>query len=380
MLGIRASRALALGVAAISLAPLLAPPSAEARPRSYRERDRDRSEQAVAAPARQPDGPVNIVISIGSQRLWVYDKRGLLETSIVSTGTGGFPTPTGVFAILDKEVTHYSNIYGGASMPFMQRLTMSGVALHSGVTTGRPASHGCIRLPHAFSIKLFRLTQLGARVVIAPNEPAPAEFEHPRLFVRKPVPPVAAEEVDTTRATVVAAANAFDLQKGAAAAGVGKITAWRTEQLRALPISVLVSKAEGKVFVRHGFRTVFAAPAVVRDPERPLGTHVFTAVEFKDDGMAMRWWAVSVPASAQVSANSRKVSRASRSESEPMLPAASGPPSTPAEALDRIELPQEARDRISEMLLPGTSLIVSDQGNNREMRENGTTDFIVLTR
>ena len=81
---------------------------------------------------------MKIVISIGSQRLWVYDKRGLLETSIVSTGVGGFPTPTGVFAILDKEVQHYSNIYGGASMPFMQRLTMSGVALHSGMITGRP--------------------------------------------------------------------------------------------------------------------------------------------------------------------------------------------------------------------------------------------------
>lgn len=379
MLGICGKRALALGVAAALLAPLLAPP-ADARPRSYRDRHRDRAEQPAAAPSRQPDGPVNIVISIGSQRLWIYDKRGLLETSIVSTGVGGFPTPTGVFAILDKEVQHYSNIYGGASMPYMQRLTMSGVALHSGMTTGRPASHGCIRLPHAFAMKLFRLTQLGARVVIAPNEPAPAEFEHPRLFVRKPVPPVAAEDVDTSRPQVVAAASAFDLQKGAAATGVGKITAWRSGQLRALPISVLVSKTEGKVFVRHGFRTVFSAPAVVRDPERPLGTHVFTAVEFKDDGLAMRWWAVSVPASAQTAANSRKVSRASRSESEPMLPAASGPPSTPAEALDRIELPQEARDRISQMLSPGVSLIVSDHGNNREMRENGTTDFIVLTR
>ena len=93
----------------------------------------------------------------------------------------------------------------------------------------------------------------------------------------------------------------------------------------------------------------------------------------------MRWQAVSVPASGQSVANSRKVSRASRSEAEPPYPMASGPPSTPAEALDRIELPQEAVDRISEMLSPGTSLIVSDHGNNREMRAVGT-DFIVLTR
>ena len=377
MLGIGKTRALALGAAAISLAPLLAPAPADARPyRAYR----DRPEPAEAKPSRMPDGPINIVISIGSQRLWLYDKHGLLETSIVSTGVGGYPTPTGVFAILDKEVQHYSNIYGGASMPFMQRLTMSGVALHSGMTTGRPASHGCIRLPHAFASKLFRLTTLGARVVIAPNEPAPVEIEHTSLFVRKPAPPVAAEDVDTSRATVVATASGFDLQKAAGDTRIGKITAWRAGVLQAMPISVFVSKAEGKVFVRHGFRTLLEAPAVIRNPERPLGTHVFTAAEFKDDGMAMRWWVVSVPASDRTSANSRKVSRASRNESEPMLPLAGGPPSTPAEALDRIELPQEARDRISQMVSPGSTLIVSDHGHNREMRENGTTDFVVLTR
>ena len=254
---------------------------------------------------------------------------GLLETSIVSTGVSGYPTPTGVFAILDKEVTHYSNIYGGASMPFMQRLTMSGVALHSGMTTGRPASHGCIRLPHAFAIKLFRLTSLGARVIIAPNEPAPVAIEHAGLFVRKPAPPVAAEDIDTRRAAVVAAASSFDLQKATGDARVGKITAWRAGVLQAMPISVFVSKAEGKVFVRHGFRTLFEAPATIRNAEQPLGTHVFTASELKDDGMAMRWWVVSVPASAQAPAASRRVSRASRNESEPMLPAAGGPPSTP---------------------------------------------------
>ena len=77
-------RALALSLAAISLAPLLAAPSAEARPRSY---TRERPESVAAAPQRQPDGPLQVVISIGSQRLWVYDKNGLLETSIISTGT-----------------------------------------------------------------------------------------------------------------------------------------------------------------------------------------------------------------------------------------------------------------------------------------------------
>jgi hypothetical protein len=367
-------RALALSLAAISLIPLLAEPSVEARPRSY---TRERPESVAAAPQRQPDGPLQIVISIGSQRLWVYDKNGLLETSIISTGVGGYPTPMGVFAVIDKEVTHYSNIYGGASMPFMQRLTMSGVAMHSGMVTGRPASHGCIRLPHPFAIKLYKLTRLGVRVVIAPNEPAPQEITHARLFVRKPVPP--AESIDPGSAKGIVIVTATDMTAAVANAKVGKITAERAVELQKLPISVLVSKADGKVIVRHGFRQVYEAPAVIRDPDRPLGTHVYTALEFKDGGNAMRWQAVSVPASGQSVASSRKVSRASRNEAEPPYPMASGPPSTAAEALDRIELPQEAVDRISEMLSPGTSLIVSDHGHNREMRAVGT-DFIVLTR
>jgi hypothetical protein len=367
-------RASALSLAAILLAPLLSAPSAEARPRSY---TRERPESVAAAPQRQPDGPLQIVISIGSQRLWVYDKNGLLESSTISTGVGGYPTPMGVFAVIDKEQTHYSNIYGGASMPFMQRLTMSGVAMHSGMVTGRPASHGCIRLPHPFAIKLYKLTRLGVRVVIAPNEPVPHEITHARLFVRKPAPP--AEPIDPGSAKGIVIVTATDMTAAVANAKVGKITAERAAELQKLPISVLVSKADGKVIVRHGFRQVYEAPAVIRDPDRPLGTHVYTALEFKDGDNAMRWQAVSVPASGQSVASSRKVSRASRNEAEPPYPMASGPPSTAAEALDRIELPQEAQDRISEMLSPGTSLIVSDHGHNREMRAVGT-DFIVLTR
>ena len=368
-------RALVLSVAALSLAHLLAAQPAEARPKYY---SRERPEPvAAAASTRQPEGPLQIVVSIGTQRLWVYDKKGLLETSTISTGVGGYPTPMGVFAVIDKEQTHYSNIYGGASMPFMQRLTMSGVALHSGMVTGRPASHGCIRLPHPFAIKLYKLTRLGVRVVIAPDEPVPEEIAHARLFVKKTA--ASPEPVDPGSAKGIAIASATDMTTAVGNARVGKITAERAAELQKLPISVLVSKADGKVIVRHGFRQVYEGPAVVRDSDRPLGTHVYTALEFKDGGDTMRWQAVSIAASGQNAANSRKVSRASRSEAEPPFQVASGPPSTAAEALDRIELPQEAIDRISQMLSPGTSLIVSDHGHNREMRAVGT-DFIVLTR
>jgi len=373
----RGRRPLVLGLAALLLAQALAALTqpAEARPR-YQSRDRAEAKPA-AAPSRQPDGPLQIIISLGSQRLWVYDNKGLLETSTISTGVGGYPTPLGVFAVIDKEQTHYSNIYGGASMPFMQRLTMSGVALHSGMVTGRPASHGCVRLPHPFAVKLYRLTRLGARVIIAPNEPAREEITHARLFVRKAAPPP--EPVDMSQAKGIVQSSATTMTTAIGNARVGKITAERAAELQKLPISVLVSKADGKVKVRHGFRQVFEAPATFRNPDRPLGTHVYTAAEPKDAGGTMRWFAVSVPASGQSQVSARKVSRAARSEPEPMIPAGSDLPSTAAEALDRIELPQEALDRIAEMLTPGASLIVSDHGHNREMRQVGT-DFIVLTR
>ena len=377
ILSSRGKRLLALGLAALLLTQLsvLSMQSAEARSRYY---SRDRSEEKPAnAPQRQPDGPLQIIISIGSQRLWVYDNKGLLESSTISTGVGGYPTPMGIFAVIDKEQTHYSNIYGGASMPFMQRLTMSGVALHSGMVTGRPASHGCVRLPHAFAIKLYRLTRLGVRVIIAPDEPVPQEIAHARLFARKPVPP--AEPMDMSQAKGIVLASAAAMTTAIGNARVGKITAERAAELQKLPISVLVSKADGKVMVRHGFRQIFEAPAVFRDPDRPLGTHIYTAAEIKDGGETMRWLSVSLPTSGQHQVSARRVSRAARSEPEPMIPAAGAPPSTAAEALDRIELPQEALDRISEMLTPGASLIISDHGHNREMRAVGT-DFIVLTR
>jgi L,D-transpeptidase catalytic domain len=372
--GRRCGRGLDLGAVVLFGLLVVASTAAEARPRYAA---REHAEPIPATPPRPLEGPLQIVISIGSQRLWVYDSKGLLETSTISTGVGGYPTPTGVFAVIDKEVTHYSNIYGGASMPFMQRLTMSGVAMHSGMVTGRPASHGCVRLPHPFAIKLYRLTRLGARVIIAPDEPVPADIVHARLFARKPAPPP--EPLDPRSVEAVAIAAATEMTTAIGNARVGKITAERALELAKLPISVLVSKADGKIAVRHGFRQIYEAPASVRDPDRPLGTHVYTALGLKEDGTTMRWQAVSVPASGQGAANARKVSRASRSEAEPPFQVASGPPSSAAEALDRIDLPQEAVDRISQIVAPGASLIVTDHGTNREMRTVGT-DFIVLTR
>ena len=128
-----------------------------------------------------------LVVSIGKQTVTVYDDNKVIAKSPISSGMSGHPTPTGVFSILEKNRYHYSNLYGGAPMPFMQRVTNSGVAMHAGDLPGYPASHGCIRLPYRFAQSLFGITDVGARVIISDEDLTPAEFNSPRLIA--PLPP-----------------------------------------------------------------------------------------------------------------------------------------------------------------------------------------------
>ena len=98
----------------------------------------------------------------------------------------------GVFSVIQKHKFHHSNIYSGAPMPYMQRITWSGVAMHAGVLPGYPASHGCIRMPMAFAVKMWNWTKMGARVIVTPGEITPASFSHPLLATEKVVPQPAA--------------------------------------------------------------------------------------------------------------------------------------------------------------------------------------------
>jgi len=135
-----------------------------------------------------PKGPMQIVISINQQKLHLYaDGREVADT-LVATGVPALPTPTGIFSVIGKERFHRSNIYSGAPMPFMQRITWSGVALHEGENIGHPASHGCIRMPREFAMKLFSVTKVGVRVIIARNELKPVPFADAHLFVHKAMP------------------------------------------------------------------------------------------------------------------------------------------------------------------------------------------------
>src|SRR5207237_10921071 len=120
------------------------------------------------------------------QRSPTYDATGWTLGAPVSSGTTGPETPAGIFSVIQKVEEHYSNLYDDAFMPHMQRITWSGIALHGGVLPGRPASHGCIRLPFDFAERMFDATTMGMRVIVAPGDVAPIALAHPLLFQPKP--------------------------------------------------------------------------------------------------------------------------------------------------------------------------------------------------
>jgi lipoprotein-anchoring transpeptidase ErfK/SrfK len=153
----------------------------------------------------KPVGPIVIAISIEKQQLKLYDQNGLFAETPVSTGMRGHSTPMGVFSIIQKNKYHRSNIYSGAPMPYMQRITWSGVAMHAGVLPGYPASHGCIRMPMNFAMRMWGWTRMGARVIVTPGEVSPADFSHPLLIARKPETRPVAAAPDTTQHAETAA-------------------------------------------------------------------------------------------------------------------------------------------------------------------------------
>jgi lipoprotein-anchoring transpeptidase ErfK/SrfK len=501
------------------------PAPAQARP----QRLRPRQARKVETPkdAAKPQGALVIAISIERQTLKVYDANGFFAETPISTGMKGHPTPTGVFSIIQKHKLHHSNIYSGAPMPFMQRITWSGIAMHAGALPGYPASHGCIRLPMAFAVRMWNWTKMGARVVVTPGEITPAKFAHPLLAAQKlppqpqptatlepildaPVPAKADRAADagktvkpamsepgldlrssvghgggtrtadasgatnasvtmsdasssaanaprpaqveakaeaaTDEAYPVAAkpeqihasdaqpveTNAADAPVASARANGDAVKADETkveakaadakaedsvtaatdarpaaaeakkDQTR-LPstekpvvakpeppkpagrIAVLVSRKDGKLYVRENFKPMFDVPVTIAQSDRLLGTHVFTAEADKDDANALRWSVVTLPVAARNAQNNDDDERSSRrrriagvvpTEVKPSVPA----PNTPAEALDRITVPPEAMAWIAEALSTGGSIVVSDQGINQSGETGEGTDFIVSLR
>jgi hypothetical protein len=341
-----------------------------------------------------PKGPLQLVVSINTQKVTLFSNGVRVAQGPVSTGVPGHPTPMGVFSVIEKDRYHHSNIYSGAPMPYMQRITWSGVALHEGVLPGHPASHGCIRMSHDFAKKLWPITKLGVRVIVARDELTPTEFAHAKLFVprSKPAEPQTAMNAATEGAAQPTANLAdatiehpdrvlSDAVKPSSTVDPPKplVPGYKATDQPVKPaghVAVFVSRKEKQVFVRQGFVPLFELPVAIDDPDQPLGTHVFTAMAETEDGTGMRWNLMTVPTDPSVSVE-RRHSRG-RSKEPPKPVVHWKPPSTAAQALDRIHLPQQAVDRISELLVPGSSLVVSDEGLGRETGRG--TEFIVLTR
>jgi lipoprotein-anchoring transpeptidase ErfK/SrfK len=156
--------------------------------------------QFVWEPRDAYEGPMKIVVVLDIQRVYVFQNDKLLGFSTISSGTKSKPTPVGIFNILQKNVDHKSNLYSNAPMPFMQRLTWDGIAMHAGHLPGYPASHGCIRLPREFAKSLFGATQMGQEVVVLKDTSTPVKRPEPKPVpvIEPPVVPVQPVIVDPT--------------------------------------------------------------------------------------------------------------------------------------------------------------------------------------
>jgi hypothetical protein len=320
-----------------------------------------------------PKGPFQVIISISDQRLSLYGSDGLITRVPVSTGMHGHPTPLGVFSVIQKQKWHRSNIYSAAPMPFMQRITWSGVALHAGVLPGYPASHGCIRMSNAFAVRLYHLTKVGTRVIITRKDVAPAEIAPPALLPPAPAEdtsaspqPPAPAEVKTAAAVEAAPAQS----EGADALDPSEAT----EKAAALePITVFVSRKTQKLAVRQGFAPLFDSPVRFEHPELAIGTHIFTAIDTART--AMRWTLVSMPEETTRS-EPRKDERKASFQAKPAK-IADDAVDRANRVLDRIHIPSDVYDRIFGLLSPGSSLIISDDAVSNETGSD--TDFIVVT-
>ncbi|MGA9455995.1 MAG: L,D-transpeptidase [Pseudolabrys sp.] len=332
-------------------------------------------------------GPLLVIISIADQRISLYDNGALVARSSVSTGVKNHPTPLGVFSVISKSRFHRSNIYSNAPMPYMQRITWSGIALHAGDLPGYPASHGCIRLTNDFAIRLWHLTKRGTRVIIAHDDIRPAEISNANLFVPKPkvvsASPQSGTAIQPSNATTTADAtdvplvsNAMKQEDAKADAKVPDPAAGAAAPQKGASISVFVSRKLSKLFVRQGFTPLFDVPVRIQNGAEPMGTHVFTAMEFQNDGAATRWTVVSIPEKSSHSQRTPAKSHKGRETQtiKTVLPT----PDQANAALNRIEIPQDAVDRIAQLLTSGSSLIISDHGISGETGQD--TDFIVLTR
>ena len=223
----------------------------------------------IWAPERSTEGSVVLIVSIPEQRAYVYRNAILIAVSTCSTGRKGHATPTGVFSILQKDKDHVSSTYKGAKMPFMERLTWSGIALHAGNLPGYPASHGCIRLPYEFARLLFTITHLGVVAIVADEHSEPTEVVHPNLFL----PQRADQEARSLVAKLA----------------TKKHPPRRRHEAGHRPAKIIASIADRKLTVFEDGHIRISGPLTIRDPDLPIGNHVFVLKPASASDPSLRW-------------------------------------------------------------------------------------------
>lgn len=255
-------------------------------------------------PEVAPDGPVLIIVSLESQRAYVYRNGIPIGISTVSTGKAGHATPTGVFTILEKQVKHTSNLYD-APMPLMQRLTWSGVAMHAGNLPGYPASHGCVRLPKAFAKLLFGVTRLGMTVVVTDRADVPRVAPTP-TFLAEPTGPT-----DPS-------------------GSMGAIT-WEPQRSPQGPMSIVISGADKRILVLRNGVVIGVAPVGIAS--KIVGPSAYTLSAISVDGH--HWLQLALPGQ-------------SVDTQETVTSLGGG-----------LSLPADFRRSLAEALTPGTTVLIT---------------------
>ena len=274
-------------------------------------------------PQLSPTGPVVVLVSIPQQTMHVYRNGILIGRSTVSTGSKGHATPGGVFSILEKKQTHHSKPYDDAPMPYMQRLTWTGIAMHSGQLPGYPASHGCVRLPYDFSQLLFKATEKGGSVVVGDGKtPTPHLASNPGLLLApKDYSPEMVRRLGK---------NEYD---------------WRPERSPEGPITIVLSSVDRALYVyRNGTPIGRAAIEIsgrgLSGRER-LGSHIFTLLE-------------GTTGKPSQIAPGREAGRWMRVDSE-------GRPVEAEQIASRIRFNTEFAQKLADEIKPGTTVMVTDQ-------------------
>lgn len=265
----------------------------------------------VWAPDVAPEGPVLVYVDLSKQVALVYRNGVRIAATTVSSGKDGYATPTGVFTILQKDADHRSSTYNNAPMPFQQRLTWDGVALHAGGLPGYPESHGCVHLPYQFARELFAVTKLGVTVVVEGD---------------------AASHVRTSDNSLLSPFNDKGQKTGHTPLAGGQQYRWQPELARSGPLSIIVSRLDGRVVVLRGGTEI--GRSVVEVDAADHGSHVITMVT---RGGQPHWVYVGLP--GHTSEDGVEVDEA---------------------ALNRLRLPRGFYEKLKTALTPGATVLVTD--------------------